>query len=186
MEDLILKELDWDYIPQTYTPPQEQWNQTLHTKINQIWANNRLCYGSPTGLYEFEKKKISMGIPLKFKPLIESLEFYKVFDQKYNITFIDEDRDYIDIGGCKLRIKNYQVKPYHTYYEFGLVATEDSDYWTSLTDEEKIEQYFTCLYGDKFSLSMVDDGYVTEFCNYNKIDKDKTLNYIKLMTNGNE
>lgn len=110
MKELKLKELDWDYTPAIPTEPplQIDWNQTLHTKINQIWANNRLSYGNPTGLYEFNNKKLQMVIPLKFKPLLESLEYYKLFDQKYIVTFVDEDRDYIDIGGCKLTIKNYK------------------------------------------------------------------------------
>ena len=93
-----LKEIEWNYIPQTYTPLQTDWNQTLHTKINQIWATNK------------SGDKMSMIIPIKFKSLMESLEYYRFFDQKYNITFTDEDIDYINIDGCKLVIKNYQIE----------------------------------------------------------------------------
>ena len=113
MEELKMKELDWDYTPAIPTTPplQLDWNQTLHTKINQIWANNRLCYGYPKTVEQmplYAGRKILMEIPLKFKSLIESLEFYRLFDQKYVVKFIDEDRDYINIGGCKLTIKNYK------------------------------------------------------------------------------
>ena len=85
----------------------------------------------------------------------------------------------------RAQIKKLKKEPpiMQAIYEYGVVAPIDDDYWTALSDEEKIKSYFTCMYGNKFPYSMVDDGVLSEFCEHNKIGKDVTIKHLKEMTN---
>jgi len=86
-----------------------------------------------------------------------------------------------------LRAENKKLKKeppvFEAIYEYGVVAPIEDDYWSTLTTEEKIKSYFTCMYGDKFPFLMVDEGTLNEFCDSNKIDKDYTISYLRKITN---
>lgn len=77
------------------------WNQTLMTKLNFI---NAVLYSA-----HMERNK-TIVVPIKFKKLIESLEFYTADTDTithYCIKFIDDDVDYFNVQGVPLKIENY-------------------------------------------------------------------------------
>ena len=134
-------------------------------------------------------KLIRKKFPIDYETIARKLSFREHIlrmKHRYHHQTLDDLRS----ENRWLRAENKKLKkepqPLITHYEYGVVAPIGEDYWATLTDEEKIEKYFTCMYGDNFPFSMVDDGVVTEFCNYNKIDKDITINQIKKISNGNE
>jgi hypothetical protein len=88
----------WNYEKPHYGD-QLDWNQTLVTALNCIVSENNLSH----------KSKIETIVPIKFKPLIESLIFYNndMIGDKYCIHFIDENFDEILIEECVLDILNF-------------------------------------------------------------------------------
>ena len=87
----------WNYsLPEgTDKSLQIDWNQTLVTKLNSL---SKEIVGT-TIVY----------IPIKLKPIIETLSFYfdgKIGD-KYIVNFIDEDSSIIYISDIGLQIENY-------------------------------------------------------------------------------
>jgi len=63
------------------------------------------------------------------------------------------------------------------------VTSVDDSWWETLTNEEKIHKYFTCMYGDNFRFSMVDEDLVDEFCVFNKLNKETTITFLKIISN---
>jgi len=99
----------WDYkCPDSmlkYYPQeamQNDWNQTLVTQFNFI---NASLHGA-----RMKKTKI-VNVPEKFRGLIESLAFYKPEDStlsgRYNIVFVENESNYIDVQGVPLKIENF-------------------------------------------------------------------------------
>ena len=81
-----IKELNWNYQMPEPTPLyayQEDWNQTICTKLNQIWATNR----------PFDTVPVVLKVPNKFKDIIESLLFYnkerKTLSNRFVFEFIE-------------------------------------------------------------------------------------------------
>lgn len=79
------------------------WYQTIVTTLNRIHAENK------------KKLNVLIGIkvPIKYVNIIKSLYYYYYNDNKtigevYLVEFIDDDLDYIDIQGIKLKIENYE------------------------------------------------------------------------------
>lgn len=97
----MLKEISWSYtMPKVYSfasAAQEDWNQTLVTILNQIWATNR----------PFDSK-VKMSIPKKFEGLFKTLIYFDQLSNRYEIEFIESEFDYINVGGTILHIENYK------------------------------------------------------------------------------
>lgn len=78
------------------------WNQTIVTVLNRIHAENK------------KKLNVLIGIkvPVKFENIIKSLYYYdsdnNTIGNVYLVEFIDDDLDYMDIEGIKLKIENYE------------------------------------------------------------------------------
>lgn len=92
----------WDYKGNTkykYVGEQNDWNQTLMTKLNML----------SVGEYNFPIKIIS---PKKFSPLFESLEYYNKKTQKINFRYIfmftNIDSNIITVNHKNLEILNYE------------------------------------------------------------------------------
>ena len=99
-KELKLKEATWDYQMPKPVPIyglQTDWNQTIVTKLNQIWATNRPFDGL-----------VKMTIPNKFKPIFESLLYYDQLQTRYEIEYTDTNVDNLNVGGCILSIKNFK------------------------------------------------------------------------------
>jgi hypothetical protein len=99
---LKLKEATWDYqIPRTtpivFWDSQKDWNETICTKLNHIWAANRPFSG-----------RVKMTVPTKFQPLFENLMFYDQLQKRYEITYEYSGLDMINVGGCILHIINFK------------------------------------------------------------------------------
>ena len=79
---------------------QEEWNQTLYVKLNEVAVSNR---------DRIIERPFQLKIPNKFKPLIESLEYYSnnKIGPRYVVEFIESDYDIIGIGDYGLEIINY-------------------------------------------------------------------------------
>lgn len=101
MKKLKLKEIAWDYNMPTDgywgATTQKDWNETICTTLNRIWATNR----------PFDRP-VKMTIPNKFKSLFENLEYYKQLCTRYEIEFSNIDVDNINVGGTILVIKNFK------------------------------------------------------------------------------
>ena len=103
-----IKELNWNYqmpIPVVLYDAQPDWNQTIVTKLNQIWATNR----------PFDVVPVAITVPNKFKDIIESLMFYdketRMMSNRFIFEFIDTDVNYLDYGGvAKLYIDNFKTE----------------------------------------------------------------------------
>lgn len=77
----------------------------------RLWLLNYIAKVNyeTTGIYN---DPINIVIPIKFKPLIESLLYYKKEKQmisgKYLVSFTDDDSNIITIDGNKLEILNFK------------------------------------------------------------------------------
>ena len=101
--------LEWNYkIPNEISvynfDMQDDWNQTLMTKINYI---NALLYGA--NMY---RNHIIIA-PIKFKKLFETLIYYD-FDKyelanRYHVIYRNDDNDYINVQGVPLKIENFML-----------------------------------------------------------------------------
>jgi hypothetical protein len=94
----------WDYNPpegfKYYEGYQEDWNQTLLIKLNEIYVERG-----------FESQCILVKVPIKFINLINSL-FYMNKDRnmlgdKYFIEFRDYDSNIIFMESYRLEILNF-------------------------------------------------------------------------------
>jgi len=109
MKDLLKK--TWNYNPNSITSNfaglQRDWNQTLVTKFNQIHAERS----------EFTLER-TMKVPVKFKPILESLFFYNNgeypnaeehpnIDHRFGVEYIDSDSNVIEFMGEELEILNF-------------------------------------------------------------------------------
>jgi hypothetical protein len=90
----------WNYklpIPQPMWDAQTDWNQTLMTKFNML----------AVGINE----EIIIKVPNKFKPLIDSLEFYdntnSSIGNKYIVEFFESNDNIINVGDKELEVENF-------------------------------------------------------------------------------
>jgi len=96
------KEYKWNYKSPKDTPYYFDWNQTIVSTLNRIHGENK------------KKLNVLIGIkvPIKFENIIKSLYYYnsinKTIGDVFLIEFIDDDLDYMDIEGIKLKIVNYE------------------------------------------------------------------------------
>lgn len=79
---------------------QEDWNQTLNTLLNST-------------LRIENNSNAEIIVPIKFKPLIETLVFYKKNyltrpnNEKVKVDFLDKNEDVIVVGKSTIEIINY-------------------------------------------------------------------------------
>ena len=87
----------WDYnAPVEFTATsQTDWNQTLVTTFNRVSLGMAL--------------PVNASVPIKFKPIFESLVFYDngTIDKRFVINFVDTDDNVIYLGNKQFEIINY-------------------------------------------------------------------------------
>lgn len=104
--------IEWDYkIPKEYNifdDAQNDWNQTLVTKINEI-AIYRSQYYDKKGI---KKPDSPLKVPLQFVNLLNSLVYYdkknNILGGRYNVLLMWSTVDYIELDGFKVKILNYE------------------------------------------------------------------------------
>lgn len=106
--------VEWDYnIPDDLKKiegTQIDWNQTLMTMINQI-AAKRINYYSRKGMGTPHAK---LKIPNKFKDLIKTFGIYynetaNIYNNRFQVEFINTKDNHIDLDGFKVKIINFKV-----------------------------------------------------------------------------
>ena len=107
----LIDELEWSYFkePNNLFASQDDWNQTLLTKINQAGAMlfqhvNKLAgeelekkdYKFPINYQRITGKVI---VPLKFYNIFKSLLYYKdsSVSNRFDVFFVDKDIDFVTV-----------------------------------------------------------------------------------------
>ena len=151
-----------------------------------IYYEERGEYGYFTEI--LQGKLIKKKFPIDYEAIARKLSFRenglrtKHRNHHEELAMLRDENRWLRAENKKLK-KIPEPPPLIAYYEYGAVAQGIDDDWEKLSEEEKIEKYFICMYGDNISMTMVDEGVIDEFCKYNKIDKGKTLSHIIKMVN---
>ena len=104
----------WDYrMPaESNNISQTDWNQTIVTTFNRVSLGMRL--------------PIYVQVPIKFKPIFESLVFYNngMIDERFMIDFIDVDENIIHIGKKEFEILNFDPPKSYKKPPIGLMPRD--------------------------------------------------------------
>ncbi len=109
-----MNENTWDYYPiNGKTEYQEDWNQTLLSKFNQIYATNRY-------LFMRDNNMVIVLASSKLKKLIETLLYYNVdtncLANKYVIHFFEPNKPFEMSDSFEEDNEEYQMKLNSFYF----------------------------------------------------------------------
>lgn len=107
-----MNENTWDYYPiNGKTEYQEDWNQTLLTKFNQIYAPNR---------YNFirDNNMVIVLSSIKLKPLFETLFYYdnNCLANRFIIHYFDVNKPFEMSNNIVEKTEAYEIKNNSIYF----------------------------------------------------------------------